>query len=865
MELVRGIPITDFCDHNQLTPRERLELFVSVCQAVQHAHQKGIIHSDVKPSNVLVTLHDGVPVVKVIDFGIAKALGQQLTDKTMYTGFAQLVGTPLYMSPEQAELSGLDIDTRSDVYSLDVLLYELLTGTTPFDKARLHQAGLDEIRRIIREEEPPKPSTRISTLGQAATTISTQRKSDPKKLSQIVRGELDWIVMKCLEKDRNRRYETASALAADVQHYLHDEPVQACPPSPLYRFRKFARRHRMSFAIGALGAAVLVLAISGLAAGLIVVDRERRQTQGALEAEARQRGLAEQRLKLVIEVLDEICFKEVDKRMDFGGELGQASSFFKDPVKDRLERQFLEKGLHLYERLIEIDPADRAGQLELAKVYVRAALLRNLLGLRSEAKDAYEKGIRLAEKLAEEYPGDLQIMLELADTYLQGSGPLPLPGEVMDPETTRRKVLPLRKALALFERVAAETGNPDARQGMGDCHNNLGVVFARTMNQPGEAESEYTQALAIYEELEADFPNYAGGGNRADLGWTHELMAELFMGRERWDGAEKACRASLAVFERLAADFPGRDGVGVRARRHAAENHAYLADIYQASGRLRESESARRQAVADRNALVNQFPELGRYRWELTYNCAKLGGLLKDLGRLDEALVFLGKSIEANPDAGLYSGRGQLYAGLEQWDKAAADFAQAIKLKPDEAVTHYWHALARLAASDQAAYRKGCAELVKRCTRTEKEDDLRWTAWTCALAPDAVDDWKTPLRLAEHASRTDPKNATFSTTLGAVLYRAGRIDEALGELEKPIKLFEGSGANAVQSSPAYPWFFLALSHQRRGNAEEARRCLEKATELADRELKNQVPWNLKLTLELLRREVTAAIVPAEKK
>src|SRR5262249_41750745 len=184
MELVKGIPITEYCDQSQLTPKERLELFLQVCQAVQHAHQKGIIHRDIKPTNVLVTLHDGTPVPKIIDFGIAKALGQQLTDKTLYTGFAQLIGSPLYMSPEQAALSGLDVDTRSDIYSLGVLLYELLTGTTPFEKERLNNADYDELRRIIREEEPPKPSTRISTLGQAATTATLQRKSDPKRLSQ---------------------------------------------------------------------------------------------------------------------------------------------------------------------------------------------------------------------------------------------------------------------------------------------------------------------------------------------------------------------------------------------------------------------------------------------------------------------------------------------------------------------------------------------------------------------------------------------------------------------------------------------------------------------------------------------------------
>jgi WD40 repeat protein/serine/threonine protein kinase len=281
MELVKGVPITEYCDQNQVPIRERLELFVAVCQAVQHAHQKGIIHRDLKPSNVLVVSNDGTPLVKVIDFGVAKAVGQQLTDKTIYTQFTQLLGTPLYMSPEQAGQSGVDVDTRTDIYALGVLLYELLTGTTPFDKKRFKEAAYEEMRRMIREEEPPKPSTRISTLGQAATTISTQRQSDPKRLGQLVRGELDWIVMKALEKDRNRRYETASTLAADVQRYLTDQPVQAFPPSPWYRFSKFARRYRVAFVMAALAAAVLLVALCGLVVGLIAVDREQTLTEKA--------------------------------------------------------------------------------------------------------------------------------------------------------------------------------------------------------------------------------------------------------------------------------------------------------------------------------------------------------------------------------------------------------------------------------------------------------------------------------------------------------------------------------------------------------------------------------------------------------
>jgi serine/threonine protein kinase len=290
MELVRGIPVTDFCNQNHLSIPQRLELFIGVCHAMQHAHQKGIIHRDLKPSNVLVTLHDDKPVVKVIDFGIAKAIGQRLTEKTLFTGFAQMIGTPLYMSPEQAHMSGLDIDTRSDVYALGVLLYELLTCSTPFDRERLRTAGIDEVCRIIREEEPPRPSMRISTLGHAAATLVTNCGTDLKRLGQIFRGELDWIVMKALEKDRNRRYEAASAFAADVQRFLHNEPVLACPPSAAYKFRKFARKNRTLLATAA-AFVVLLLTATGVSIGLAAWALQARQ------GETVQRELAQKNEK----------------------------------------------------------------------------------------------------------------------------------------------------------------------------------------------------------------------------------------------------------------------------------------------------------------------------------------------------------------------------------------------------------------------------------------------------------------------------------------------------------------------------------------------------------------------------------------
>src|SRR5262245_5500488 len=274
MELVKGTPITNYCDDKHLSVRERLELFGDVCRAVQHAHQKGVIHRDLKPSNILIAPFDGKPVLKVIDFGVAKATGQRLTEATLFTGFGVVVGTPEYMSPEQAETNNQDVDTRSDIYSLGVLLYELLTGSTPLTRKRVKEAPLLEVLRVIREEEPPRPSTRLSESKDTLPSISAQRQTDPAKLTKLVRGELDWIVMKALEKDRNRRYETANGFAMDVQRYLADEPVQACPPSAWYRFRKFTRRNKIALTFTGLILCFIVL--FGGTAGWVMRDRAAR-------------------------------------------------------------------------------------------------------------------------------------------------------------------------------------------------------------------------------------------------------------------------------------------------------------------------------------------------------------------------------------------------------------------------------------------------------------------------------------------------------------------------------------------------------------------------------------------------------------
>jgi len=292
MELVRGIKITDYCDQNKLSARERLGLFMQVCNAIQHAHQKGIIHRDIKPSNILATAHDGLPVPKVIDFGIAKATQGRLTDQTLFTAFEQFIGTPAYMSPEQAEMSGLDIDTRSDIYALGVLLYELLTGRTPFDAKELLQSGIDEMRRTIREKEPARPSTRLSTMLDAdLTAVAQRRKAEAPKLIHMMSGDLDWIVMKALEKDRTRRYETANAMAMDVQRYLNNEPIVARPPSTIYRFQKLVRRNKTIFTTASVGVAALVI---GLILSLYLFVQEKSALKRAIAAEQAEKQLREQ-------------------------------------------------------------------------------------------------------------------------------------------------------------------------------------------------------------------------------------------------------------------------------------------------------------------------------------------------------------------------------------------------------------------------------------------------------------------------------------------------------------------------------------------------------------------------------------------
>jgi tetratricopeptide (TPR) repeat protein/tRNA A-37 threonylcarbamoyl transferase component Bud32 len=831
MELVQGIPITEYCDQARLTVRQRIEVFVQVCRAVQHAHNKGVIHRDLKPSNILVAVHDVMPVVKVIDFGVAKAVGHQLAMGTPCTDFAQMVGTPAYMSPEQAGLSSLDMDTRSDIYALGVLLYELLIGTTPFPGATLHKAGLDEMRRMIREDEPPRPSSRLAMLEEGTlSAVAEQRAVETGKLRRQVRGELDWVVMKCLEKDRNQRYETANALAADAQRYLDDLPVLASQPSAVYRLRKFGRRNKGTLTVtGLVMAFVLIL---GGGAGWAAWDRTARQlvvrgTVGqALEqsaayqqqgnwpqalAEIRRAEAAlaaqpadddlEQRMRqrmadlVMVSRLEEVRLKPADAtKPDLAAADPAYAQAFKDYGIDVLKLEPKEVAQRI--KATRIAPELAAALQDWALVCKKTRPSgdtgwKDLLAL-ARAADPDEWRNRLRDALER---GDQKTLKELAASA-QGAG-LPPAGLVLLGKTLVETNAP-QEAEALLRKAQ--------RQHPADFWINRELAYALTKLKP----PQWTEAIRFFTASLALRPHSPGA--HLSLGWA---LAK----QDRLEEAKPEFLKAIELDPKVAV---AHNNVGLLLfyQGHLEKAKAELLKAIQLDpkdalahtnlGMVLDHQGWLEEAKAEHLKAIELDP-----KYETAHS--NLGVVLGRQGRLEEAKAELLRAIELNPeDAMPHGALGSVLIDQGRLEEAKAELLKALELDPKLAAAH-----GGLGAvlSKQGRLAEAKAELLKALELDPKLFVAHEYLGAVLFNQGRLEEAKAECL---KAIELDPKCCAPHNTLGAVLFNQGRVEEAKAVLLKAIEL-------GPKEAGAHDNLGDILAHQ--GQLEEARAEYLKAIEL----------------------------------
>jgi eukaryotic-like serine/threonine-protein kinase len=671
MELVSGNPLTKYCDERKLTPNQRLELFIPICQAIQHAHQKGIVHRDLKPSNILIAMYDGKPVPKVIDFGIAKATGGKLIDDSISTQFGTLVGTLEYMAPEQTGFSTQDIDTRADIYSLGVILYELLTGLRPFDTKRIQRAALDEVIRMIREEEPTKPSTRLSTEDSLPSLAAT-RQIEPKKLTKLLRGELDWVVMKCLEKHRDRRYETVSALSRDIQRYLADEAVEARPPSKGYRIRKFCKRNRVQVIAGSLVLFALLGGIAGTTYGLIRAEHRREEAEKARSEEANQRIIAEREKQRAMETLKGAIGEDVEKLI---GE--------KQELSDN-ERTYLKAIAERWQVFAQQEGTDEQSQAIQAEGHFRVGYLWSKLGRNNEAYLEYEKAREIQRKLVDHFPHIPQYQSDLAMSHNNLGTLLKEFGKPKEAQGEYDQAISLQKKLVdHFPNV------PEHQSDLAKHHNNLGGLL-HELGKPKEAQGEYDQAISLQKKLVDQFPNVPQ--YRSALASNHNNQGNLLSTLGKPKEAQGEYDQAISIGKKLVDQFPHIPDYQIALAEHQFNRGNLLSTL----GKQKEAQGEYEQAISLQKKLVDQFPNVPQNRNRLANSHNNLGLLLKALGKpkeaqgaYDQAISLQKKLVDHFPNVPDYQSdlakhqfnRGNLLHELGKWKEAQGEYDQAISLR----------------------------------------------------------------------------------------------------------------------------------------------------------------------------------------
>ncbi len=705
MELVNGLPLAKFCDEVRLSPHDRLELFLPICQAVQHAHQKGIVHRDLKPANILITIIDGKPVPKVIDFGVAKAIAGKLTDVSMSTQFGSVIGTLEYMSPEQAGFSGVDIDTRADIYSLGVILYELLTGLRPIDARRLRNAALTEMIRIIREEEPSKPSTRLST-DESLPSLAALRQTAPRELMALLRGELDWVVMKCLEKHRERRYETANALARDIERYLADEVVEARPQSAGYRLSKFLRRNRGPVLAASLILLALVVGIVGTTYGLIRAEIRRVEAERARAGEAEQRLKAEKARDRTRQALDSMTSSVTGDSLATQQEISDE------------QKKFLAEVLTYYQEFAGEKADDEASRARTAEAAYRVGFIEGRLGRTTEAAAAWRKALDGYAKLVADSPAVPLFRQNLAASHMNLEILLAGLGNRLEAEEQHRKALAIQAKL-----VSDFPAVPLYRKNLATGGISLGNLLAG-LGKWSEAEEQFRKALAIERKLAAEFPGTPE--YRSDLARSLGNLGLLLAGLGKRPEAEEQYRNALAIDQKLADEFPAVPDY----RYSLARSHDKLGILLAGLGDGPEAEEHYRNALAIREKLVSEFPTVPEYRVDLGGSYCNFGILVTNSGEPGESLAWFEKAIRIltvvyEQDRRLVEvktflrnshwGRALAYDRLRNFTEAIKNWDKAIELSPiaEQPGFRASRAAMRLKAGQMAEAVAEVAELTK--------------------------------------------------------------------------------------------------------------------------------------------------------